>query len=757
MTLIASSVDSGVCGQRPEPVVLSFPLPRTHTGVPLGNGAFGALVWGRNTLNITINRSDFWDHREGQELLGERMYEQVAACYDPNDSRACEAPFEALVEPWTGGDFRNTRLPMGRFELVPADELTLTDATLRVDRGELVVRLLGASAGEVRRVTIALHPQLPVLLLHDPMGAITDIRGQPAWQWVSAPMQSRGFVEPMILDRPGEVGWVQTCPQDDAMAALCRRAPGAIVIAMTPGPDAHAAQSSASGTIDQVLKAGPVRFLREVNDWWQRYADSLPQVRLPDPFFQQFLALTQFKFGAATSPNSETPCGLQGPWCEEYQMPPWSGGYYFDENVQQIYTLAFTLGKVDHLMPLFDMLDRCLPRFRRNARRMVGIDDGVVITLTTDDHGLACGGVGAAVIDQASTGWAARLYWLYYQFTGDVAFLRDRAWPMLEGAMRTYEAMIQWREGRPHLPVTISAEYGRPMPDGSRHRYGANASSQLACMHMLLNALLEACPALGRHPRESWLKLRDVLPHWTLTGATGQERIAIWNDVDLDVSHRHHSHLSCLYPFDTLAQRSPQQQAIIDRSLRRWLEIGMSDWSEWSLPWAAIIQAREGYRESPALLLRICRELYINEGLATVYIPRFPGFSVHGYRLLTGPLETCEVMQLDGAMGVATALYEMLVHQYRGVVRFFPAVPAAWKDVAFQGVHLPGPCRASGEMSGGEVTNITLQATAGGAFRVDVPGYRTLKFQTFQGERAVPLPADLVLDPGQTLTATPAR
>ena len=40
-----------------------FPLPRPHTGIAMGNGLFGALIWGSDSINITINRADFWDHR----------------------------------------------------------------------------------------------------------------------------------------------------------------------------------------------------------------------------------------------------------------------------------------------------------------------------------------------------------------------------------------------------------------------------------------------------------------------------------------------------------------------------------------------------------------------------------------------------------------------------------------------------------------------------------------------------------------------
>ncbi|MCU0368253.1 MAG: hypothetical protein MUF39_05435, partial [Cyclobacteriaceae bacterium] len=47
----------------------NFPLNRTHTGILLGNGTQGLMVWGKdNQLKITIGRAGFWDHRGGNEF-----------------------------------------------------------------------------------------------------------------------------------------------------------------------------------------------------------------------------------------------------------------------------------------------------------------------------------------------------------------------------------------------------------------------------------------------------------------------------------------------------------------------------------------------------------------------------------------------------------------------------------------------------------------------------------------------------------------
>ena len=44
-------------------------IPRWDEGLPLGNGALGALVWGRaDTFRISLGRSDLWDLRRAGSL-----------------------------------------------------------------------------------------------------------------------------------------------------------------------------------------------------------------------------------------------------------------------------------------------------------------------------------------------------------------------------------------------------------------------------------------------------------------------------------------------------------------------------------------------------------------------------------------------------------------------------------------------------------------------------------------------------------------
>ncbi|MCX7935994.1 MAG: hypothetical protein N3A66_12135, partial [Planctomycetota bacterium] len=66
-----------------------FPLPRTHTGIPLGNGTQGVLIWGEGqTLRLTIGRADFWDHRGGIAWTPEMSYRRIRASLEKGEQKA---------------------------------------------------------------------------------------------------------------------------------------------------------------------------------------------------------------------------------------------------------------------------------------------------------------------------------------------------------------------------------------------------------------------------------------------------------------------------------------------------------------------------------------------------------------------------------------------------------------------------------------------------------------------------------------------
>ena len=121
-----------------ESITFSFPLERPHCGVPLANGNFGALVWGKDTLKITVNQNDLWDHRGGELIDPRDSYLRLTEYAESHN-------FDATLNP----QFHRTqtqvnrprRLAAGCFEFVFADKVKPVSALLEYRTGELTVFL----------------------------------------------------------------------------------------------------------------------------------------------------------------------------------------------------------------------------------------------------------------------------------------------------------------------------------------------------------------------------------------------------------------------------------------------------------------------------------------------------------------------------------------------------------------------------------------------------------------------------------------
>ncbi|MEI8247316.1 MAG: glycoside hydrolase family 95-like protein [Lentisphaerota bacterium] len=690
---------------------LDFPLERTHCGIVMGNGNLGAVVWGRERLHITVNRSDFWDHRGGELIIPGTTYKGLV---EVAQTQGCGWQLLKAIPRYTfpGNVFKPQRLPAGRFEFSFSTGIRPVSAALEYESGTVTVKLSDGS-----RLELDLGLNEPVLLLRDDARAIAGIEIKPAWDFPQSRewLEKYGFVPPERFKQTDSTGWAQSCPADPSLAFACVKRKNGYAIALEPGED----NALALWGVGKILSEFDENKLLDRNRaWWSNYWTDAPEINLPDEWFNRFFKYALYKFAAATHPDGYA-CGLQGPWIEEYQNAQWSGDYHFNVNVQQIYSPAFATGKLEHLLPLFDMIESepFQAALKHNAKVMFGIDDALWFTHAVDDLGQQCGWlVPGSVLDPACGAWTAQLYWQYYKYSGDREFLKNRALPFIRSIMRGYEAMLEEYEGRLSIPLAISAEYGCSNPEAGEA--GRDPSYQLACIHMLADMLLETSEILGFDPKPVWLEIKQRVPEYTLTGKPGNEHIAIWEGQDLDVCHRHHSHLACIYPFDTLKNISPEQQHIIDNSIDHWILKGMGQWSEWCYPWAAIIQARLGFKDAPVMLLNIWKEIFINEGWATVYLPKFRGLSAHRRNDMLKPKETTEIMQLDGTMAGATAILEMLVHEKQGVVHVFPAVPDAWLDISFNNIRLPGAFQISAERKNGKLISLNIKSLKGGKLKL---------------------------------------
>ncbi|MDX9975368.1 MAG: hypothetical protein RBU21_20445, partial [FCB group bacterium] len=103
-------------------------------------------------------------------------------------------------------------------------------------------------------------------------------------------------------------------------------------------------------------------------------------------------------------------------------------------------------------------------------------------------------------------------FWLRYQYTGDEAFLRERAWPVLREGARFYAAYLKKEEdGLYHVFPTVSPEHHGLMPNLTLNK---DSQSGISLIRYHLRAAAQAARKLNENIDEAktWQDIAEHMP-----------------------------------------------------------------------------------------------------------------------------------------------------------------------------------------------------------------------------------------------------
>ena len=659
------------------PIAWDFPLDRTcHQGLAFADGVTGVLVWGGgDTVKLTVGRADLWDHRGGYPWTAEQSYTNIVAAAQAGDKDRLLALFKKTTPP---GEPRNPyMLPLGRVTVtVPGAELKSGRLDTRTGLGTLDFE----RGGRTFSVLLAMSRGSHAFAMKFPEGVAFSAATTPAMATsvAGAALRKVGFENPLLIQYTDRGGFVQKLPADPSVSLEWLKTGGELEVRTFRGRTTASAEPP--------VGYGKVR--DESVAQWKAFWDESAHVEVPDAAVQDMFDYGMYRFGAMTDPEG-VPAGLQGPWLEDDRLVPWNGDYHFNINVQECYSPAFRGGHLNHLLPLFRMVKSWWPRLRDNAKKFCGVEDGFVLPHSVDDRGVCIGGFWTGTIDHASTAWVAAMMFRYAKYSGDRAFLRSDAFPFMKGAMAVYRAMMEERDGRLSLPLAPSPEWkGMDL----KHAVGRDSSFQLAAAHRLARDLIEAAGMFGAAPDPMWVDVDRRLPSFT-AGPTG---IMLFEGEPFNESHRHHSHMAGLFPFDTIDLDDAKTRETVAKTFRTWVRNGTGAWTGWCVPWASILHTHVGNAHAAAEMLRCWDTYFCNEGHGSHHNAYRQGFSD---MIMCGDC----VMQMDGQCAAVTAILEMMVHEVNGKTEFFRGCPDTWKRVAFENVMTAGGRRVSGVRENGKV------------------------------------------------------
>ena len=678
----------------PPDVRFDFPLPRPHCGIALGNGTLGLLVWGDEVLCLTIARAGFWDHRGGNDFAVDATFSRLRELLESGDEAGVKALFDAAPAD-AATPTRPRQIGGARLEIRCSDDARPRRGTLCAD-GTLQIELSNAKIIEIE---MAMDEEVAW------MSGLEDaqLTLRPSWEWVGAELEKTGVEAPLEIGIEDGLGFIQTLPDDDALALVVRKRGDLTFIA------------TALGEVEEAAKAAVSRARRKPDIdpkfHWKHYWRDVPRVQLPDAQLQNFWNIALYKQAGLTTPGGVA-ATLQGPWMEEYQLPPWSNDYHFNINAQMIYWPALATNRLEHFDPLWEMLRQWMPVLRANGEQFFGRVGALMLPHAVDDKCQINGTFWAGTIDHACTAWMAQMAWLHYRYGLDESILKEIAWPLLNGAYEGYWAMHETIDGGFSLPISVSPEYRA----SQMNAWGRDASFQLAAWHMISQILPRAATVLGEPIDPRWRETEEKLPHYSVVN----KRIGLWDGLELEESHRHHSHLAGIWPFASFDPFDEEHWETVALSIRFWNKVGAGQWTGWCVPWASILCSRLELADAATTWLHWMLDNFTNVGWGTLHNADFVGTALHSDGSLYSRVkpENKEVMQMDATMGFLVAVTEMLVQCRRDAIHVLPSIPRRWRELSFDGIRCEGAFLVGADVENGAIARVRVRSEKGGVLRL---------------------------------------
>ena len=401
-------------------------------------------------------------------------------------------------------------------------------------------------------------------------------------------------------------------------------------------------------------------YLEEHHSYWKKYYKQ-SEVITGDNRFDKLYNFCRYFF--ACNSNRSYPMSLEGIWTRnDGNLPPWKGDYHLDINLQMSYESYMKTGNFDEGRVLVDYLWENRNKFKKLAHTFAHSDGYFIPGVMTQDC-QPLGGWPMYALNPCMGIWISTAFDNYYRYSGKLSFLKNRAFPFFKNLeLCIYSLLSKDSDGYLKFEFSSSPEINNCDKSSV---FDSQSNFELAMLHYLYRTLIEYCDLLGIDSSDYKQKqsmLRDYVKN-------KDGEMMITKGLEYDVSHRHFSHLLMHKNLENIDPYNGQKQ--IEKDLNRLERFGHDEWVGFSFIEASslasyICKGEEAYKYLYAFM-----DGFVNKNGFHMNMD----FKHKGYSKIQSYAFT-----LEANMGYIRALTDMMLRTSKGILTIFPGIPANFRE-----------------------------------------------------------------------------
>ena len=378
------------------------------------------------------------------------------------------------------------------------------------------------------------------------------------------------------------------------------------------------------------------------------------------------------RFLLITSSTPETlPSAPYGLWCGDYKAP--LSHIDASGSMQSMYNQVFTGNLCEYIESIYTYYSNVMDDLKKNASRLYGCRGIMIPSVIAHGTG-ALGSVDPGVIHfTAAAGWVCRLFYDYYNYTGDEKFLKSKAMPFMKDVATFYEEFLKLKDGRYESCPSYSPETtpGNYAIGDDELKIARNSTVDFAVLKGLLGDLIKGSAITGLYKDDvkKWEYMLTCIPAYAFNAyGTVKEYI------DNSYADNDRSPSTLLYypvfPGTEINALTPELLKGFAMTAKKKFDTAKRNFTSAYIARYANIFARVGDgEEAYNAIVRMVRTMCMSNLVFALSDWRGMGMGVS---------DVWATYSIEPNMGVTNALQEMLVQSFDNCISILPAKPQSF-------------------------------------------------------------------------------